>query len=181
MQDVPIGNLAGHTIQDQLVGDAIKEPMQVRIHHHPKSLPVQLDELCPGCVTTAMPPKAMRAVMKGRFTDRGQQSTEHFLSDPTPYGGNAKGADGTVSLGDRHPSQRDRLVGPRLQFAHKRHEVRVQVGFAHRERLCIESGRPAIALDGLKGRVERLEGDPAGERMLAVCVREHLEQTSDPP
>jgi hypothetical protein len=40
-------------------------------------------------VATATPPKAMRAVMKGRFDDRFDQGTNHLLCYSTPYSGDA--------------------------------------------------------------------------------------------
>ena len=88
-QDVPVGNLARHQLEDKVVRDAVKEPFEISIHHHALSLPVQLDELRHGRVATATPAKAMRVVMKGRFEERFDQGTNDLLCHSTPYGGDA--------------------------------------------------------------------------------------------
>ena len=89
-----------------------KNPFQVRIHHHPIPVLVQLHELRHGRVATAMPPKAMRAVMERRFKDRFQQGTDRLLCHATPDGGNPQGPGSPFALGDIHPPQRDWLVVP---------------------------------------------------------------------
>jgi site-specific DNA recombinase len=180
-QDVAIGNLACHQGQDQWVRDAIQEAFESCIHPPPIPLSVPRNELRHGRVATAMPTKTVGAVVKGRFKDRVDQGTDHFLCHATPHGGDAQRPEDTFALGDIPPPKWDRLIGPRLQLAHQRQEVLLHIGFEHLDGLLVETCRPSVALDRLAGCVKRFEGAPAGERVHAVFVGKHLKHPSDPP
>jgi len=65
--------------------------------------------------------------------------------------------------------------------AQKRHEVLFQVGFEHRDRLCVETCRPAVALHHFEGFAHDLGSDPSGEGMHAEFPWRNSEHTSDPP
>ncbi len=158
-----------------------KEAFEISLHHHAVSLLVQLYQLRHGRVATATPTKTMRAVMKGRCKDRFAQGTNDLLGHSTPYRRESSGPKPPWSFGHIHPPERDRLVGPRLPITHQRHKVLVQIGGTHRDGRLVETCRSPMALHGLEGCVQRVEGDPARERVDAECAWKNREPTSDPP
>ena len=118
--------------------------------------------------------------MKGRCKDWLHHGTDHFLRHATPDGGDSQGPESPFALRDIHPPQRDRMIGPRLQRAHQRQEVLLQIGCEPLDGLLVEPCRPAVPLDRLAGLVKRVEGDPPGARVHPVCVGKHLEHPCAP-
>jgi hypothetical protein len=159
----------------------IQETFEISLHAHTISLLMPLDELRHGRVATATPPQTLRAVMKGRFTDWCEQGPHPLLGHTTPYRGDSSGPTLPWAFRTVHPPERTRLGGPRLHVAPQRQEVLVHLGCEPLDRLCVEPCRSAMALDRLKGLVQRIAGDPARERVPPECAWQPHEPPRDPP
>ena len=96
-------------LHQDVVVHAIKELLQVHIHHHPAARLHVAAGLSHRVVRAPARAKAMAVVAEGRIDDRLQHLQQRLLDQPIQHRRDAQLALAPVRLGDHHPSHR---LGP---------------------------------------------------------------------
>src|SRR5208337_4470110 len=164
-ENVAIGDLGSHTSHDDLVGDVVKEPLDVGIEYVDVPLPMELQHSLHGLMAVAARPKTEGIVVKHSLEERAEELPKHLLSNPVADGRDPQRACLAWTLGDVHAPQGKGLKSPFLEVVHQGQQILLQVCLEHGDADLIDPCRAPVTFDVPKSAVHEVAGDPPRQRV----------------
>lgn len=164
-QDVAIGDLLRHQVDNQLMLNIVEEALNIGIENDAISLLPELQHFPDGLVTAPIRPESEREIREVRFKIWLDQFSDHFLCHSVAHGWDAQRPEFTWRFWYQLPPERLGLIRAGFEVFHEPGQVLFELPLEHRYRNLIDAGRAAIFLDGFENLLHQVVCDSTGQRV----------------